>query len=82
MAKCDTPTTPKHILISDLSQDDWCRRCHAELIRSDDVLPAKLCRECAVLHLKSHMFEKLEGWLCFTCAKAYDEKLLKELTKA
>jgi hypothetical protein len=35
-----------------------------------------------VIHLKERSFEKIVGWLCFDCAKQYDEELLKKLTSA
>jgi DNA-directed RNA polymerase subunit RPC12/RpoP len=80
MAKCDTATTAKDLLRDDGARDGWCRRCFKDFLDSEG--RGIRCQECKVIHLKERSFEKIVGWLCFDCAKQYDEELLKKLTSA
>jgi hypothetical protein len=83
MPKCDTAETKKELLMDDGVRDGWCRACYKEFIYSDDVHPRGVrCYQCKVIHRRARMYEKFEGWLCFGCAKEYEEKLLKSFAPA
>ena len=75
MVKCDTQKQATKI-----DGELWCHRCCRDCFHSEEELPNVMCRECMVIHLKERCFEKISGWLCRSCAKKYDEQLLKEMT--
>lgn len=79
MAKCDTPKTKKALLMDDGARDGWCRRCLRDLWHSEDEQPGMRCQECKVIHLNERCFEKIIGWLCYSCAKKYDHNLLRQM---
>jgi hypothetical protein len=71
------------MLMDDGTRDGWCRRCyHDWLMSGDEDAAGWRCIECKVIHLKTRMYEKLHGWLCHSCAKKYDEALLKKMVSA
>lgn len=57
--------------------DVWCGDCLEAFIHDDDELPFRVCKGgCNLTHLSKNLVEKLDGFYCEPCAKAYEEKLL------
>lgn len=82
MPKCDTKETDKTLLVDDGIREGWCRACYKDFLQSDDVHPRGLrCQRCKVIHREVQMYEKLEGWLCPSCAAEYDQELLAKMTQ-
>jgi hypothetical protein len=54
-----------------------CSKCNSEQNASEETLRSRQCRECETEHLEKNMFQKLIGWLCYSCANEYETKLMK-----
>ena len=80
MPKCDNAETDKTLLLDDGTREGWCRACYTDLLRADFEEPGTRCEQCRVIHLSSRTIEKLTGWLCRDCAKAYEAELLAKMT--
>lgn len=62
-----------------LEMDEYftCRICNADQSSSEESLPARECRKCGIEHLEKNMFQKITGWLCYSCANEYEQALMK-----